>query len=66
MTRTASSFLTKPVLFILAGLAITLATTGVTVVSLYQMRSDAFAQARDAEQNLVRSLEDQTARNLDH
>lgn len=65
MTRTASSFLTKPVLFILAGLAITLATTGVTVVSLYQMRSDAFAQARDAEQNLVRSLEDQTARNLD-
>ncbi|MFL9864309.1 EAL domain-containing protein [Paraburkholderia fungorum] len=65
MNRIACSFLTKPALFIFAGIAITLATTGVTAVSLYQMRLDAMAQARDAAQNLVTSLQDETERNLD-
>lgn len=65
MIRTASSFFAKPFLFILAGIGITLATTGVTVVSLYQMRLDAMAQARDAAQNLVISLQNETERNLD-
>lgn len=65
MIRITSSPLAKPVLFILAGIGITLATTGVTVVSLYQMRLDAMAQARDAAQNLVLSLQKETERNLD-
>lgn len=65
MIRIASSFLTKPALFIFAGIGITLATTGVTAVSLYQMRLDAMAQARDAAQNLVISLQEETERNLD-
>ncbi|MGF6695943.1 diguanylate cyclase (GGDEF)-like protein [Paraburkholderia sp. MM5496-R1] len=65
MIRVASSFLTRPALFIFAGIAITLATTGVTVVSLYEMRLDAMAQARDAAQNLVISLQKETERNLD-
>lgn len=65
MIRIARSFLAKPVRFIIAGIGITLATTGVTVVSLYQMRLDAMAQARDAAQNLVISLQKETERNLD-
>jgi diguanylate cyclase (GGDEF)-like protein len=65
MIRIASSLLTRPVLFVLAGIGITLATTGVTVVSLYEMRVDAMAQARDAAENLVISLQKETERNLD-
>lgn len=65
MIRIASSFLSKPVRFIFAGIGIALATSGVTVVSLYQMRLDAMAQARDAAQNLVISLQKETERNLD-
>lgn len=65
MIRIASSLLAKPGLFVLAGIGITLATTCVTAVSLYQMRLDAMAQARDAAQNLVISLEKETERNLD-
>ncbi|HEX7911834.1 MAG TPA: EAL domain-containing protein [Paraburkholderia sp.] len=65
MIRIRNSFLTKPALFIVAGIGITLATTGVTAVSLYQMRLDAMAQARDTAQNLVISLQKETERNLD-
>jgi diguanylate cyclase (GGDEF)-like protein len=65
MIRIASSLLAKPALFIAAGIGITLATTGVTAVSLYQMRLDAMSQARDAAQNLVISLQKETERNLD-
>jgi diguanylate cyclase (GGDEF)-like protein len=59
------SFLTKPALFLLAGLCITLATTGVVAVALYQMRLDAMAQARDVAENLAISLEKETERTLD-
>jgi hypothetical protein len=55
MIRITSSLLAKPALFIFAGIGITLATTGVTTVSLYQMRLDAMAQARDTAQNLALS-----------
>ncbi|MGU7780006.1 bifunctional diguanylate cyclase/phosphodiesterase [Burkholderia sp. PU8-34] len=65
MMRIASSFLAKPALFIFAGIGITLATTAVTAVSLYQMRLDAMAQARDATRNLVISLQKETERTLD-
>jgi diguanylate cyclase (GGDEF)-like protein len=65
MIRIRSPLLTKPALFIFAGICITLATTGVTAVSLYQMRLDAMAQARDAAQNLALSLQKETERNLD-
>lgn len=65
MIRIASSFLAKPARFIFAGIGITLATTGVTAVSLYQMRLDAMAQARDTAENLVISLQKETERNLD-
>jgi diguanylate cyclase (GGDEF)-like protein len=65
MIRTVSSTITKPALFILAGIGIALATTAVTVVSLYEMRRDAMAEARDAAQNLVISLQKETERNLD-
>lgn len=65
MMRITSSFLTRPAIFIYAGITITLATTAVTAVSLYQMRLDAMAQASDAAQNLVNSLRDETERNLD-
>ena len=65
MTRIASSLLTRPALIVLAGIGITLATTAVTVVSLYEMRLDAMAQARDAAENLVISLQKETERNLD-
>jgi diguanylate cyclase (GGDEF)-like protein len=65
MIRITNSLLAKPALFIFAGIGITLATTGVTAVSLYQMRLDAMAQARDTAQNLVLSLQKETERNLD-
>ncbi|CAE6803863.1 putative bifunctional diguanylate cyclase/phosphodiesterase [Paraburkholderia domus] len=65
MIRITRSLLARPALFIFAGIGITLATTGVTAVSLYQMRLDAMAQARDAAQNLVLSLQKETERNLD-
>ncbi|CAE6823846.1 putative bifunctional diguanylate cyclase/phosphodiesterase [Paraburkholderia haematera] len=65
MIRITRSLLAKPTLFIFAGIGITLATTGVTAVSLYQMRLDAMSQARDAAQNLVLSLQKETERNLD-
>ena len=65
MIRIMSSLLAKPALFIFAGIGITLATTGVTTVSLYEMRLDAMAQARDAATNLVLSLQKETERNLD-
>jgi len=65
MIRIASSFLTKPALFILAGIGITLATTGITVISLYQMRLDATAEARVATQNLATLLQREIERNLD-
>jgi diguanylate cyclase (GGDEF)-like protein len=65
MIRIANSLLAKPALFIVAGIGITLATTGVTAVSLYQMRLDAMAQARNTAQNLVLSLQKETERNLD-
>ena len=60
-----SSLLAKPALVIIAGIGITLATTSVTAVSLYQMRLDAMAQARDAAQNLALSLQKEAERNLD-
>jgi len=65
MIRIAHSFLAKPTLFVLAGIAITLATTAVTAVSLYQMRLDAMSQASNAAQNLVNTLKDETERHLD-
>ncbi|MGF6904191.1 putative bifunctional diguanylate cyclase/phosphodiesterase [Paraburkholderia sp. GAS348] len=65
MFRIARSLLAKPALFIFAGIGITLATTGVTAVSLYQMRLDAMTQARAAAQNLALSLQKETERNLD-
>ena len=65
MIRITSSLLAKPALFIFAGIGITLATTGVTTVSLYEMRLDAMAQACDAATNLVLSLQKETERNLD-
>ena len=65
MARTRISFLTKPALFLLAGLCITVATTGVVAVALYQMRLDAMAQARDMAENLAISLEKETERTLD-
>jgi diguanylate cyclase (GGDEF)-like protein len=65
MIRIASSLLAKPSMVIIAGIGITLATTGVTAISLYQMRLDAMAQARDAAQNLALSLQKETERNLD-
>jgi hypothetical protein len=65
MFRISSSLFTRPALFIYAGIGITLATTGVTVASLYQMRLDAAAQARDAAQNLVISLQKEIEHNLD-
>ncbi|WP_181885331.1 putative bifunctional diguanylate cyclase/phosphodiesterase [Trinickia dinghuensis] len=65
MTRFVSSLFTRPALFVYAGIGITLATTGVTVASLYEMRLDAMAQARDAAQNLVISLQKEIERNLD-
>ena len=65
MIRITSALLAKPAMVIIAGIGITLATTGVTAVSLYQMGLDAMAQARDAAQNLVLSLQKETERNLD-
>ena len=65
MNRITNSLLAKPALFIFAGIGITLATTGVTAVSLYQMRLDAMTQARNTAQNLVLSLQKETERNLD-
>jgi len=65
MIQIKSSLLAKPALFIFAGIGNTLATTGVTAVSLYEMRLDAMAQARDAATNLVVSLQKDTERNLD-
>ena len=65
MIRFINSVLAKPALFIIAGIGITLATTGVTAVSLYQMRLDAMAQARIATENLAASLQVQIERNLD-
>jgi diguanylate cyclase (GGDEF)-like protein len=65
MIRLSSSLFNKPALFICAGIGITLATTGVTVASLYQMRLDAMGQARDAAQNMVVSLQNEIERNLD-
>ena len=65
MIRLLRSLLAKPALFIFAGIGITLATTSVTAVSLYQMRLDAITQARDAAKNLALSLEKETEHNLD-
>ncbi len=65
MIRIARSLLAKPALFIFAGICITLATTGITAVSLYQMRRDAMTQARDAAKNLALSLQKETEHNLD-
>ncbi|PYE20516.1 diguanylate cyclase (GGDEF)-like protein [Paraburkholderia silvatlantica] len=65
MIRFPTSLFTRPALFIYAGIGITLATTGVTVASLYEMRLDAMAQARVAAQNLVISLQKEIERNLD-
>ncbi|WP_165904517.1 putative bifunctional diguanylate cyclase/phosphodiesterase [Paraburkholderia hospita] len=65
MIRLSSSLCNKPALFICAGIGITLATTAVTVASLYQMRLDAMGQARDAAQNMVVSLQNEIGRNLD-
>ncbi|OUL70599.1 bifunctional diguanylate cyclase/phosphodiesterase [Paraburkholderia hospita] len=65
MIRFSSSLFSRPALFVCAGIGITLATTGVTVASLYEMRLDAMAQARVAAQNLVISLQNDIERNLD-
>ncbi len=65
MARTRTSLLKKPALFLLAGICITLVTTGVVAIALYQMRLDAMAQARDVANNLAISLEKETERTLD-
>ncbi|MEX3996880.1 putative bifunctional diguanylate cyclase/phosphodiesterase [Paraburkholderia sp. EG286A] len=65
MIRLSSSLFARPALFVYAGIGITLATTAVTVASLYEMRLDAMAQARVAAQNLVISLQKEIERNLD-
>lgn len=65
MIRFTNSLLAKPALLVFAGIGITLATTGVTAISLYQMRLDAMAQARNTAQNVVISLQKETERNLD-
>ena len=65
MLRMKTPLLTKPVLFILAGVVITLITTGVVAVALYQMRQDALAQARDTAENLAISLQKEIQRTLD-
>lgn len=65
MARNRTALLKKPALFLIAGICITLVTTGVVAVALYQMRMDAMAQARDVAQNLAISLEKETERTLD-
>jgi diguanylate cyclase (GGDEF)-like protein len=65
MIRLEGPLLAKPALLVLAGLCITLTTTAVTGFSLYQMRLDAMAQARNTSENLALSLQKEIARNLD-
>lgn len=65
MIRLEGPLLAKPALFVLAGIFITLTTTAVTAFSLYQMRLDAMAQARNTSENLALSLQKEITRNLD-
>lgn len=55
----------RPVLFVTAGVAIAAATALVVAASLYEMRVDAFARARDTSENLCVILQRDIERNFE-
>lgn len=55
----------RPVLFVTAGVAIAAATALVVAASLYEMRVDAFARARDTSENLCIILQRDIERNFE-
>ncbi|WP_413705604.1 hypothetical protein [Ralstonia sp. Ralssp110] len=65
LTKLASAFLARPVLFIIAGVAAALTVAGVVAFALYEMRIDALARARDAADNLSVILQKDIERNLE-
>ncbi|TDV06761.1 diguanylate cyclase (GGDEF)-like protein [Paraburkholderia caballeronis] len=65
LTRLAGVFITRPFLFAIAGIVGALATACVVAVSLYEMREDALARARDTTESLSVILERDIERNVE-
>lgn len=65
LTKLASTFLARPVLFIIAGIAAAIAVASVVAFALYEMRVDALERARDTADNLALILQRDIERNLE-
>ncbi|AXW61204.1 diguanylate cyclase [Ralstonia solanacearum] len=65
LMKLASTFLARPVLFIIAGVAAAIAVACVVAFALYEMRVDALARARDTADNLALILQRDIERNLE-
>lgn len=65
LTKLASVFLARPVLFIIAGVAAAVAVAGVVAFALYEMRVDALERARGTADNLTSILQRDIERNLE-
>ncbi|WP_042876001.1 sensor domain-containing diguanylate cyclase [Cupriavidus necator] len=65
LMKFAGAFLARPTLFIVGALAAAVTLACITAVSLYQMRLDALARARDAADNLSLILQRDIERNIE-
>jgi len=65
LMKLASTFLARPVLFIIAGVAAAIAVAGVVAFALYEMRVDALDRAGDTADNLALILQRDIERNLE-
>lgn len=65
LSRLAGAILRRPPLMIVGALALSAAVATLTVLSLYEMRMDALARARDSADNVSLILQRDIARNLE-
>ncbi len=65
LLRFANAFLKRPFMLIVGAAVLSLAVAALTVLSLYEMRLDAMARARDSADNVSLILQRDIARNLE-
>ncbi|MCO5399338.1 sensor domain-containing diguanylate cyclase [Ralstonia soli] len=65
LQRAASAFLRRPSLLIVGASALSLLLAALTALSLWEMRTDALARARDSADNLSLILQRDIARNIE-
>lgn len=65
LQRATGALLRRPSLLIIGASALSLVLAALTALSLWEMRSDALARARDAADNLALILQRDIARNIE-